>query len=141
MPRILIDMSDCKVVNLDSVTMSGEELESSCTDNQQCEFKLGEIEGENVADIYIKTLHNPEMLNDPAPDHKLMTISWAKEPAFNPNLVNRRTTVINVEQINTMGLPKQPSKTESSKSEPITNVVESPITPPLEPTDETSEST
>ena len=129
-------MSDCKDVKLHSITMNGEELESSCSNNQQCEFKLGEIEGENLADVYIKTLHNPGMLNDPAPDHKLMTISWAKEPAFNPNLVNRRTTVINVDQVNTQAY-QLPSYTQPSQTETTINVDASPTTAPLEPTEKT----
>ena len=106
-------MTDCNDVKLHSVTVNGKELESECTTANDwfCSFKIGEIEGESNVIVHIKTLHNPEMLNNPAPDHKLMKINWAQAPAFNPNLINRKSTIVNLAEVNTKGLELPPSHT------------------------------
>lgn len=49
------------------------------------------------------------MLSNSEGDHKLMTISWSPGPAFNPNIVNRKSTVVYLKDVNTDALPQQPS--------------------------------
>ena len=69
--------------------------------------------------VHIETLHNPEMLSDTSQNHKLMTISWAQAPAFNPDLVNRKSTIIKFVQVKAEGIEIQPSHTQPNNNDEV----------------------
>ena len=49
-------------------------------------------------------------------DHKLMTISWSPGPAFNPNIVNRKSTVVYLRDVKTDALPEQTGNNASNET-------------------------